>query len=175
MLKQKVTVSELVPLTDEIKNSANFNEDLVIGDLYEKETEKIVRFRYTLAAIRNYKTKHDREFLNDYGKATKEFTEVLKSANIKDMDSLTTEQQLGLIEMVNNPVILNFIMALIPCMYVEVHDGKFIQNEATIETAETSDWFMDLVNIEFFTEVFSEITANMGPAVSKTATLSVAK
>lgn len=175
MLKQKVKTSNLVPLTDTIKTSDSFDEELVIGDLYELESYDVVRFRYTLAAIRNYKLKHGREFLNDYGKATQAFTELLKDADIANVENLTPEQSLGLVGMLSNPTIMNFVMDLIPCLYVEVRDGKFVQNEATIETAEGSDWLMDLVNLEFFVEIFGEITSNMGESASKAGKLSIAK
>lgn len=177
MLKQKVSTSNLVPLTDEIRNSPDFNEELVIDNYYEKESSIVVRFRYTLAAIRNYNLKYGRDFWKDYKDASDAFADIISSGNLSESDlkNMSQEQQLKLIGLVTNPVIMNFIRELIPCLYVEVHDGQFIQNEATIDIAENSEWLMELVSIEFFAEVFGEITANMGSESSKKMALQIAK
>ena len=175
MLKEKVTYSELVELTDEIKASDSFNEDNVVENFYEAELEKIVRFRYTVLAVRLYRQRYQREFLQDYGQATKAFTALLQKANVTDVKEISQEQQFEMLQMLTDPVIMTFVMDLIPCLYTEVHDGKFVQNDETAEHASDSEWMMTLVNIEFFSKVFAEITANMGDSNSKKELLKVVK
>ena len=98
MLKEKVTYSELVELTDEIKASDNFNEDNVVENFYEAELEKIVRFRYTVLAVRLYRQRYQREFLQDYGQATKAFTALLQKANVTDVKEISQEQQFEMLQ-----------------------------------------------------------------------------
>lgn len=126
----------------------------------EIEKEETIRFIFTLAAVRLYEQKTGNLFFNDYSKAWKVFTDTVKDLDIKDFNNIPVEKQLKLTPILFDQTINGFLMNIIPCVYVEIHDGKFIQNEETVNIAENSMWIMELVNIGFFTELFKELSAN---------------
>ncbi len=137
--------------------------DIVNDDEIEKE--ETLRFIFTLPAMRLYEQKTGRNFFDDYHKAFNRFIELMKNSGIEtgsNTENLTTEQQLQLLPLVSDPMVLNFVLDAVTCLYAEVLDGKFVQNEETTDVAENSLWLMDLVNAEFFGELLSEISANQG-------------
>jgi len=77
------------------------------------------------------------------------------------------DQQIDLLPILADPVINGFLMDFIPCLYAEVIEGRFVQNEETASIAESSMWMMRLVNLKFFTKAFQEISANRDKAPGK--------
>lgn len=133
----------------------------------EVETEEQLRFMFTLPALRLFEQRTGRSFFDDYHKAFNRFTEFLKQSDVAldgNMDEMTKEQQLGMLPIISNPEMLNFVLNAAPCLYAEVIDGRFVQNELTADNADNSMWLMDLVNAEFFGELLQEISSNQGKA-----------
>lgn len=129
----------------------------------EVEKELTVRFLFSVAALRLYEQKTGRKFFKDYETATKVLmkyiTDIFKS-NKKDINDISDKEKLGLAPMLTDPVINEFVLNVIPCLYIKVGEGRYIQNEETWQECEDSVWIMALVNIEFFMEIFKEISAN---------------
>lgn len=129
----------------------------------EVEKELTIRFLFSVAALRLYEQKIGRKFFKDYETATtvlmKYITDIFKS-NKKDINDISDKEKLGLAPMLTDPVINEFVLNVIPCLYIKVGEGKYIQNEETWQECEDSVWIMDLVNIEFFMDIFKEISAN---------------
>jgi hypothetical protein len=133
------------------------NED---GSFDDIEKEEIVRFIFTLPSVRLYEQKTGRFFFEDYGKAWKVFTNAIEGMDLKNINDIPIEQQIKLTPMLYDPVINGFMMDVVPCFYAEIQEGKYVQNEETMDRAENSLWLMELVNFAFFTEIFKEISSN---------------
>lgn len=142
MLKRKVEYLDYV----------EDNEISVVKDL---------RFSYTVKSIKLYEELTDHKFFDDYHQAVDRLMSYLNSAgvdlNTKDM---STEEMMNLIPMMTDPFINEYMMNLVPCLYAEAKDGRLIQGQDTIGNAQNALWFMDLINIEFFFEVFQMIVGS---------------
>jgi len=146
----------------------------------EVERESLIRFVFTLPALRLYEQKTGRIFFEDYQAAFKRFGEALKSLNLENAndinpEEMTLDDQLALMPILADPVINGFLLDFIPCLYAEIENGIFIQNDETRFNAENSMWMMGLVNLTFFIEVFQEITANEKNAPVKNVKRAVKK
>lgn len=130
--------------------------------LNEIEKEKTVRFLYTLKSISLYEQKTNSNFFEDNEKTFKVFLNAINGADISKSENaeITDTQLLKIAPLMNNPEINRFLINLLPCMYAEIENGKFVQNEETVSVAENSLWLMELVTIKFFVEIFSEISKN---------------
>ncbi|MBL1223736.1 hypothetical protein [Enterococcus sp. BWR-S5] len=146
-----------------IKKTVTYT-DLEGDDEIKKEEQ--LRFIFTLPALRLYEQRTGRAFFDDYHKAFTRFIDLIKvsGADVDDVKNMTEEQQLSLLPIVSNPEVLKFVLEAAPCMYTEVVDGRFVQNDETASNAEMSLWLMNLVNAEFFGELLQEISANQGKA-----------
>jgi hypothetical protein len=132
--------------------------DIIDGKEIEKE--ETVRFCYTLVALKLYKQRTGRQFFSDYEKISKIFTEKLQAANLTNIDNLSVNDQIALLPVLVDKDINEFMLDVAVCFYAEIRDNRYIQNEETMINAESSLWLMDLLNIEFFIELFQEISAN---------------
>lgn len=144
-----------------IKKTVNYTDIIKNGNNYDEiEKEEIVRFVFTLPAIKLYEQKTGNRFFEDYSKAWGTFMTAIKNINIHKIEELTLEEQLKIVPILYDPIINEFMMGIVPCLYAEIHDGKYVQNDETVDIAENSLWLMELININFFTEIFKEISAN---------------
>lgn len=130
------------------------------GSIEEIIKSEMVRFSHTLASVKLYEQNTGQKFFDEYAKATVRFTSYLSNLNMTNLDNLSEEQQIQLLPILSDSVINTFLMNLVPCMYTEIHDGRFVQNMDTVENAEGSIWLMDLINITFFSEIMEELSAN---------------
>lgn len=124
----------------------------------EVERTVTVRFLYTLKAIKLYELRTGRNFFDDNQKAVNAYTDALREIGIERASTLTNEEQLQLLPLLLKSDYLQFLMDAIPCLYGEVQDGKFIQNDLTAENAEFSLWIGELLTIQFYTELILELT-----------------
>ena len=151
-----------------IKKELTYLDVEIKGDDYiEVEKTETVKFMHTLRSVRLYEQRMGRNFFEDYAKASLLFTQYIKGFDIDDVNNLDFDQTLALMPLLSDPVINGFLMNCVPCMYVEVHDGLFVQNEDTASNAEDSLWFMELVNLEFFGELMTELSANQNKVPAK--------
>ena len=134
----------------------------------EIEAETSVRFLYSLNAIKLYREKTGKLLFNEFSKIAREFTSILSDKKLLellnkktqgDISELNLEEDIELLPIVTNEKILNFIYEVTPCLYTKIFDGKFLQNEETYEECINSLWFMNLINFEFFIEIFAELSA----------------
>lgn len=125
------------------------------------EVEKEVRFNFTIKAFKLFEEMHHSNFFDEYEGAVKEFTSVLQGTgiNINKLKELDSDEIYGLIPLVANSRISSFLLRAIPCMYIKIHDGKYIQDVETYEECSMSDWLIDLIGVEFFVKLFEEVTA----------------
>ena len=128
-------------------------------DSYGEEIELTitVRFLYSLRAIRLYEQRTGRNFFDDNQKAIKSYTVAVAQAGFGNKKELTEEEQLELLPLLMNSDFLTFLMDAIPCLYGEVSNGKFEQNELTMENADFSLWIGELISIQFYTELIVEL------------------
>lgn len=128
-------------------------------DGYGEEVERTetVRFLYSLPAIKMYEARTGRNFFDDNQKAVVAYTNLALAtgANAKPTE-LSDEDKIKLLPLLMEPDFMNFLTDVIPCMYGEVENGRLVQNELTAETAALAPWFGDLLDIEFFTELYFE-------------------
>lgn len=146
MIKEKVSYMDVVRTED------GFDEI---------EKESIVRFLFSVAALKLYEQKTGRKFFKDYGKASSLLFSYITSnfSNKTDLNNLNQNEILKLAPLLVDPQINEFLFNLIPCLYVKIFDGKYIQNEETYEECENSIWLMELINMPFFMKVFQELSA----------------
>lgn len=138
------------------------------GNIEEVKKEEDVRFFFTLPAVRLYEQRTGKHFFEEYKKAFTVFANTAKSLQIPDTKSITTEQQLIMAPIIFDQTVNGFMMDFIPCMYTDFKEyGRLRQDEETADMAENSLWLMELVNINFFTEIFSEIMQNQSAEPAK--------
>jgi hypothetical protein len=154
MIKKTVIYMDIV----ENKDKSNFEEI---------EVEEVLRFAYKLPAIRMYEQKTNRSFFNDYNNVSKRFTEAIGAIDVTKINELSAAERLKLLPLLTDPAINEFMLDIIPCLFVQIYDGKYVQNDETRDFAENSMWIMDLVNIQFFIEIFQEISANQPKSSDK--------
>jgi len=129
----------------------------------EVAAEAVIRFVYTLPAVRLYESRTGGNFFEDYRAAFMQFSGLLSmysDGEKKDFSAMGFEDQIKFLPILVDPVISKFLMDVAPCMYAEIEGGRFVQNEETAATAEGAMWFMDLVNIGFFAEIFAELSTD---------------
>ncbi len=126
----------------------------------EKEKESTVRFLFSVSALKLYEQKTGRKFFKDYGKASSLlFSHIISNfGNKKNLNNLNQNEMLKLAPLLVDPQINEFLFELIPCLYVKIFDGKYVQNEETYDECENSIWMMELINMPFFVEVFKELS-----------------
>ena len=127
-------------------------------DSYGEEIERTVtvRFLYSLKAIKLYEQRTGRNIFDDNQKAITAYTNALMEVGIDRQEELTNEKQMQLLPLLMKSEFLNFLMDVIPCLYGEVKDGKFVQDEWTMEAADFSMWIGELLNVQFYTELIVE-------------------
>jgi hypothetical protein len=126
-------------------------------------------FHYSLKCIKNYNEMTNGNLLQDINKVWKIITQnylpqitkfqELRGKEIQDKE-MSSEEILGFVgfaDVLTNPEIANFMMSAVPCFYCRIINGKIIQDSETIDECLNSDWFMNLINFEFFMELFEEI------------------
>lgn len=125
-------------------------------DGQEIEKEETLRFAYTPPAVKNYEAETGKPFFESYNEAFSQLATVLDSG--VDLANLSESDALKLFPIMTDPTINTFLMEFIPCLYAKVEDNRLVQSVVTVEEAQESLWLMELVNIEFFLQVFNEIS-----------------
>jgi hypothetical protein len=147
-------------------------EEVIYDDVLngkEIVKEETVRFIFTLPAIKLYEQKTGVRFFEDYGNAWSTFMKIVGDVDISNPDKMSVNDQLKIMPILCNPLIHEFMIKVIPCLYAEIKNDKYVQNDVTANNAETSLWFMSLVKISFFVKIFNEISTNQskGPFKKK--------
>lgn len=152
MLKKDVTYEDI----EFIKN-----EKSGLEEPQEVSKTHTLRFLYTLKTIKLYEQVTGRDFFDEYNKAFNRLTSYLfeSGINFEKINAISEEEAIKLLPMLTDPLINRFLMDFIPCFYAEVNNGVLVQSEGTIETARDSLWLMSLVNVEFFLNIFNEISS----------------
>lgn len=125
-------------------------------DNQEIEKEETLRFAYTPSAVKNYEAETGKPFFESYNHAFSQLATVLDGG--VDLANLSESDALKLFPIMTDPTINTFLMDFIPCLYAKVEDNRLVQSVVTVEEAQESLWLMELVNIEFFLQVFNEIS-----------------
>lgn len=125
-------------------------------DNQEIEKEETLRFAYTPPAVKNYEAETGKPFFESYNEAFSQLATVLDGG--VDLANLSESDALKLFPIMTDPTINTFLMEFIPCLYAKVEDNRLVQSVVTVEEAQESLWLMELVNIEFFLQVFNEIS-----------------
>ena len=125
-------------------------------DNQEIEKEETLRFAYTPPAVKNYEAETGKPFFESYNEAFSRLATVLDGG--VDLVNLSESDALKLFPIMTDPTINTFLMEFIPCLYAKVEDNRLVQSVVTVEEAQDSLWLMELVNIEFFLQVFNEIS-----------------
>jgi hypothetical protein len=160
-----------------------FRKDITYTDFNGDEDvvlQETLRFAYTLPAVRLYERETGREFFRDYDGAVRAFSAALKGVDLGQLKKIGVSggtldadnagdiaEGIDYLQVLTNPEINEFMLKLIPCLYAEAAGGVLVQNEETHDNAENAPWFMALVNLEFFIEVFTELTAGGLPSVPR--------
>lgn len=152
MLKREVTYEDVVEVTDKQTGDKTFEE---------KEVERKLRFVYTVKTMKLYENRTGRNFFDDYHRAFNVMSSYLFESGLsfKDVSNISEEESIKLLPMLTDPLINHFLADFIPCFYAQIQNGALVQNEETIEDAENSMWFTQLINVEFFMAVFDEISS----------------
>lgn len=125
------------------------------------EREVTLRFNYTLQTVKFYEQRTGHNFYTDFKKATETLTNFIGEANVdqlKDIDNLPDSEKMKFMPLLTNPEINQFMMELVPVMYAKPENGALVQGDETIEEAENAPWLVDLVNLESFMQMFTELT-----------------
>ena len=77
----------------------------------------------------------------------------------KDLNNLTQSEALQLTPLLTDSQTNEFLFDLIPCLYVKIFDGKYVQNEETYDECMDSIWMMELINMPFFMKIFQELSS----------------
>jgi hypothetical protein len=133
---------------------------LDIVDGLEIELERNIYFLFSLKSIRLYESHKNKNFFEDYSNVWKIMVEKFKIMNPEDIKNISFEQQIEFSQVLFDPSINNFLIDVTPCLYCKISDNKFYQDEITFEEAENSMWFMEVINFEFFMDIFQEMTKN---------------
>lgn len=143
-----------------LKERVIYNEIINIDNYLEEVEQEIdVRFLYSVTAIKLYEQKVQSNFFTDYQLAWNELISSLKGYDINNIKEASIEKQIELSSILMNPIINTFILNVLPCLYIEIDGMNYIQNEDTYEICESAMWLTNLVNLEFFVNLFSEISA----------------
>lgn len=121
-----------------------------------------VRFAYTPPAIRLYEQHNPgAKFFVDLNKATEAYSRYIKADNFSELakGNNSLAQSADMLTMLTDPDINEFMLRVIPCLYMETHGGLRLQSEETWTEANDSLWMMQLVSVNFFSEVFSELNS----------------
>lgn len=143
-----------------IKIKANWQE--YDGEKDEMvDHEETLRFNYTLQTVKFYEQHTGRKFYDDFKDATENLTQFIGNIDVDDLGSikdLPVAEQMKFMPLLTNPEINQFMMNLIPVMYAKPVNGSLVQGEETIEEAEEAAWLIELVNLQTFMELFTELT-----------------
>ncbi len=148
----------------------------------EIERAQILRFAYTLAGIKLYEQHTGRNFFEDSQKATQPFAaiiSVLKTNQPHDDDhqtdtknpdqslfgQLNNQQIAQFLPIISDPTISAFLIDAIPAFYAKYEAGYLVQNAETYDEALDSMWLMELVNIDFFMDLFGQINQTFGTKI----------
>lgn len=145
-------IKEKVSYMDVVRTEEGFEE---------KEKESTVRFLFSVSALRLYEQKTGRKFFKDYEKISNILLKYISSMfkDKKDLNNLTQSEALQLTPLLTDSQINEFLFDLIPCLYVKIFDGKYVQNEETYDECMDSIWMMELINMPFFMKIFQELSS----------------
>jgi len=127
----------------------NFDGELV--------TEEII-FHFSLSGMVNYEKLTGRKFFTDYEFAFARLVTLMDE--IGGFDEVDTASPMQMMSILTDAVINEFLANFIRAFYAERENGKFVQDETTMQTAEDSLWLFELLNVAFFMRVFGELNKN---------------
>lgn len=122
------------------------------------EFERDIFLHYSAKSVLLYEQMTGNKFYDDFNKAVRKLKTIEDGINKKKSDNATFNL---LIDNVTTPEVVNFLIGVIPALYAEIHEGKFLQNEITYDSALNSDWLMDVANFETLTTLIDEVTSNI--------------
>jgi len=134
-----------------VAKEIDFNE---LGE--ETEREISVRFHYSLPMMRLYEQMYERNFFDDFSKIFAKFSGTAKEKEVVEI-----------LESAGSREMQEFLIDVLPCMYIEIENGKIVQNEETYEKANLSNWLLGFVNPAFFIQVVHELSRNQSKSALK--------
>lgn len=137
------------------------------GEVQEVEKEEKIYFMHTLKSIKMYELNFERNFFDDYTKASMILLDMVKDYNVSDLEKMSLNEQINLLPLVSNKEVMAFLMDYLPCAYAEINNDELVQNELTFESARLSNWIMELVNVQFFAKFIAFL--NKGTETKKTS------
>jgi hypothetical protein len=133
-------------------------EYLDLIDDEEVDAEATVRLIFMVTTIKLYEQRTGGNFYRDFDAALTAFAAIAPDLMSLETEGLGEMDYLRLLPVMAEPTISTFVVNAIPCLYTEVTDGRYVQNDQTAEKAEESLWLMELLGLDTFIEIFQEIT-----------------
>lgn len=136
------------------------------------EVEKNIILHFTAKTILLYEQMNPgRKFYKDqqalFTKVMKLSSLQSKVANVESAEDMDEESMDKIVNLMNDEAINKFIINVIPALYTEIHDGKFVQNEATYAAALESDWIVKLASITSLDIIMEELNSGLSASVVK--------
>lgn len=131
----------------------------------DQEVTETILFHFSLAGMRNFEQVSGKNFFKEYSNAFPiilEFFKLAKVAKMPTPEELEKDEEMigAILPLLAEPTVNQFIVNYIISFYAERKNGRFIQDETTIEKAENALWLTEFLNIGFFMEVFNELSKN---------------
>jgi len=129
------------------------------------EVEETLLFHFSLNGMKNYERITDnRNFFADYEEASKRFSTIAgiaqKSSSATNEDELT-QMATNNLNTLNDAYLKEFLLNFVRAFYTERKDGKFIQDEFTVEKAENALWLTECLDLMFFMDIFNELSKGL--------------
>lgn len=131
------------------------------GEIIEKEITKTVYFFQTVKTMFLFEEATGKNFLDFQEFVVKEYMKKLSDLNINDIDNLTINQQMGLLELLLDSKINEFMYNYAMSAYGVYKDG-IIQNEVTFNEAKESLWLPQIIGPEFFQDIMNLMNKGAG-------------
>jgi len=133
-----------------------FKKEVSFYDYDLNEKQDTVLFHFSLNGMKNYeRITNNRNFFSDYEEASKRFSHIAGEATkaTEAVQAVTAN-----LNMVNDAHLKEFILNFVRAFYAERKDGKFIQDETTVENAENALWLGECLELMFFMDIFNELS-----------------
>lgn len=143
------------------------NKEILNLETFESEFEdQDIIIHFSAPAVLLYEEINGSNFLDDFNKAFKNFQKIVElSEKAENGNADVTE--LDMFELMNDPIIADFLMKALPALYAEVENGKFVQNEITYDKAKNSDWLAPACVFINFVPITEEVSKLQIQAMKK--------
>lgn len=134
------------------------------------DSEVDVRFMYGISPQKLYEQNYSKSFWGSFEKASIALSQLLTKLDISKDGEVNQSDMGEMLPVLTNEDINSFFQDMIPCLYLEIQNGRIVQNQETFETAQESEWINELIDIRFYIDLFFEMSLNKMAEVTKKKT-----